>query len=165
MMDINQRKEQFSKAFIHGVATVAGYGIYKPEVDDDSVDLVIAARGGATTFRRPRIECQLKCTHVDDGGATELPYDLKIKNYNDLRADTIVPRILVVVLVPEDVNSWIRLSPDEMCLRRCAYWYSLFGLPDTTNTDTVRVSIPRSASFSPENLREMMERVNRGEQL
>ncbi|MGH9967099.1 MAG: DUF4365 domain-containing protein [Pyrinomonadaceae bacterium] len=164
MMDINQRKEQFSKAFIHGIATIAGYTIQRPDVDDDSIDLVIAARGGGSTLRRPRIELQLKCTHVDDGDTENLGYDLKIKNYDDLRVDTIVPRILVVVLVPEDVNSWLRLTPDEMCLRRCAYWHSLFGFPETSNTDTVRVHLARTASFSPESLRRMMERVNLGEQ-
>jgi hypothetical protein len=162
-MNINQRKEQFSRAFIHGVASVAGYSIYKPEVDDDSVDVGMAASGGENTTRRPRLELQLKCTHVNQGGEDNLGYDLKRKNYNDLRVDTIVPRILVVVLVPEDITSWLRISPDEMCLHHCAYWLSLFGFPETENEDTVRVQLPRLAQFSPETLQEMMERINRGE--
>jgi len=40
-MDISQRKEQFSQAFIQGVANVAGYAIYKPAVDDDMPFLMI----------------------------------------------------------------------------------------------------------------------------
>jgi len=38
LMDINQQKEQFSNAYIQAVASVAGYSLYKPNVDDDSVD-------------------------------------------------------------------------------------------------------------------------------
>ena len=164
-MDINQRKEQFSRAFIHAIATLAGFGISKPEVDFDSVDLIIAARGSETTSRRPRVELQIKCTHVDDGHSEHLAYDLKIKNYDDLRADTIVPRILVVVLVPEDVDSWLHVTDEEMCLRRRAYWHSLAGSPETTNDTTVTIHLSRDASFSPDSLREMMERINNDEAL
>ena len=56
MMHLDQQKEQFSKAFVHAVATIAGYGTYQPAVDDDSIDLGIAARGGLHTTRRPRLE-------------------------------------------------------------------------------------------------------------
>lgn len=42
-MDINQQKEQFSSTFVRVVASVAGYALYMPEVDEDSVDWGIAA--------------------------------------------------------------------------------------------------------------------------
>ncbi len=38
-MDIDQRKEQFSHAYVKAVAAVAGFAWYKPSVDDDSIDL------------------------------------------------------------------------------------------------------------------------------
>jgi hypothetical protein len=163
MMHLDQQKEQFSKAFVYAVATIAGYGTYQPEVDDDSVDLGIAARSSANTPRRPRLELQLKCTYVDEGDDHFLAYDLKLKNYEDLRADTIVPRILVVVLAPQDVNSWLEVSDHEMCLRHCAYWLSLNSLPATNNAHKVRVKIPRSAKFTPQELQRMMVKINNGE--
>jgi hypothetical protein len=123
----------------------------------------LAARGGEKTTHRPRLELQIKCTHIDDGDENELPYDLKIKNYDDLRADTIVPRILVVVLVPEDLGSWISLSADQMCLHYCAYWMSLAGYSETANHETVRVRLSRLSNFSPSVLQAIMERINRGE--
>jgi hypothetical protein len=43
-VDINQQKEQFSSNFVRVVAAVAGYALYKPEVDEDSVDWGIAAK-------------------------------------------------------------------------------------------------------------------------
>ena len=36
LMDINLQKEQFSNAYLQAVASVAGYSLYKPNVDDDS---------------------------------------------------------------------------------------------------------------------------------
>jgi hypothetical protein len=164
-MHIDQRKEQFSKAYVHAVASVAGFATYTPSVDDDSVDLGVSARGGADTPRRPRLEMQLKCTHTDTGDGDHLTYPLKLKNYDDLRAETIVPRILVVVLVPEDINSWLHCTEAEMCVRRCAYWASLHGMPATTNTTSVTISLPRTALLTPEELRSIMRRVNDGETL
>lgn len=44
-MDVSRQKEQFSIAWVCAVVSVAGYVVYQPEVDDDSVDLGIAMRG------------------------------------------------------------------------------------------------------------------------
>ncbi|WP_242037834.1 DUF4365 domain-containing protein [Tolypothrix sp. FACHB-123] len=35
-MDVNQQKEQFSNAYVRAVASIAGYSVYRPEVDDDN---------------------------------------------------------------------------------------------------------------------------------
>jgi hypothetical protein len=64
-MRINQREEQFSRAYVHAVASVAGYALYKPYVDDDSIDCGIAARGDAGIFFSPRVELQLKSSSRD----------------------------------------------------------------------------------------------------
>ena len=37
MMDISQRKEQFSIAYVRAIASVAGFSVSTPGVDDDSV--------------------------------------------------------------------------------------------------------------------------------
>ncbi|MEH2410455.1 hypothetical protein [Nostoc sp.] len=52
-MHITQRQEQFSNAYIRAVAAVVGYTLYKQEVDDDSIDLGIAAKGAIGTIRSP----------------------------------------------------------------------------------------------------------------
>lgn len=56
-MDINQQKEQFSNAYLQAVASVAGYSLYKPNVDDDSVDWGIAASGGTGRILRRGWNC------------------------------------------------------------------------------------------------------------
>jgi hypothetical protein len=75
----------------------------------------------------PRIELQLKCTS-DSLRGEHVVCRLKSKNYNDLRLDDlVVPRILVVLLVPRDESEWFQQTEAELSRRRCAYWISLGG--------------------------------------
>lgn len=102
-MDLNQRKQQFSIAYLHAVASVVGYSTTEPGVDDDSVDREIKARGPYGRRRSPQLDVQLKCTEAMASRNGHFSFPLPIKNYNDLRGDDLhVPRILVVVsfLIP-----------------------------------------------------------------
>jgi hypothetical protein len=162
-MDLTQQKEQFSLAYLRAVAAVAGYALYRPEVDDDSVDWGLAARGDAGTTRRPRLEVQLKCTARDVMDAEHVRFPLKRKNYHDLRHDDLlVPRILVVVLVPPGVADWIRQTEEELAMRHAGYWVSLRGRPDLPNEETVTVQLPRAQRLTPVALQQIMKRINDG---
>jgi hypothetical protein len=91
---------------------------------------------------------------------------LSIKNYNDLRlTDLMVPRILVVVLVPPDIEDWLVHTEHEMLIRRCGYWVSLLGQPPTDNETRITVDIPRTNMFTPETLTAMMQQIHNGETL
>ena len=152
-MDINQQKEQFSITYIRAIAAVAGYSLYRPEIDNDSVDLGILSRGGTGKIFSPRLELQLKCTARDVLEKNSIKYPLIIKNYHDL----------VIVLVPEKVTDWIKQTEEELCLRYCAYWISLRGMPDTTNTTNVTIEIPRSNQFTPDVLQTIIQRISFGD--
>jgi hypothetical protein len=162
-MDENAQKEQFCRAYVQAVAAVAGFAWSEPSVDDDSIDLTLSARGGGGTVRSPRLDLQLKCHAQVTPESSSFAFPVKIKNYDDLRDDTVmVPRILVVVLVPGDVSDWIRHTEDELRLRRCGYWSSLRGLEGTQNRQTVSVSIDRTNLFCPDGLRQIMQRLRTG---
>jgi hypothetical protein len=166
MMDLSQRKQQFSLAYVRAVATVAGFTVYQPEVDDESIDLGISGRVDDDLPCPPRIELQLKCTSERLNQADPLVYRLKLKNYNDLRlAEPLVPRILVVMFVPEDVSEWLGQTNDQLTLRRCAYWISLRGLDETRIRSKVQVRLTRENIFSPLALRELMRKASRRELL
>ena len=162
-MYINQQKEQFSITYIRAIAAVAGYSLYRPEIDNDSVDLGILSRGGTGKIFSPRLELQLKCTARDVLENNSIKYPLIIKNYHDLRINSLVPRILVIVLVPEKITDWIKQTEVELCLRYCAYWVSLRGMPDTTNTTNVTIEIPRSNQFTPDALQTIIQRISFGD--
>jgi hypothetical protein len=167
-MDLNAQKEKFSEAYVLAVAATAGYSTYKYNLDDDSVDLGIAARtipqpNGTIVTRSPRLEVQLKCTASPIPSSNHISFSLKVKNYNDLKAtDFVIPRILVVVLVPDNVTDWIQHSEAEMCIRRCGYWVSLRGEPATNNTTNIKIEIPRQNLFTVQALQAIMQRLAQG---
>jgi hypothetical protein len=148
LMYIAAQQEQFSKAFVRAIAAVAGCNVTACEVDDDSIDLGLAAnRSFGIDARAPRLDLQLKCLSTDDGQGARLPYDVKKKNYDDLRDPTVhVPRVLVVCCVPQEVSDWLHETPEATAMRRCAYWLSLRGMPPTENAVKCRLHIPPAHS-------------------
>ena len=160
-MDSNAQKERFSLSYIDAVASHAGYQVVEPRVDRDSVDGILMADFG----QRPRIDFQAKATELDVVRGDNLHFPLPVKNYHDLRAETLTPRILIVVLVPSEMEQWTSQTEEELCLRRCAYWMSLEGRPDTDNTDSVTVHIPTTNMFSSNQLTDLMQKAERGDAL
>lgn len=161
-MDENDRKERFSLAYISAVAAHAGYQVVEGRpIDKDSIDGHFEGDEG----RRPRIEFQAKATSVAVLHPSHLAFPLPRKNYDDLRADVRVPRLLIVVLLPASEEEWLVQSEEELRLRRCGYWLSLAGWPATTNAATVSVNIPRTQMFDTAQLRALMGRAERREPL
>lgn len=153
-MDLSSRKDFFSRAVVRAVAAAAGVNASVPEFDSDSVDINFAA---SDTFTAPgaRLDAQLKCSAGIDASGAEFSFDLKVKNYNDLRWPLhllAVPRILIVVDVPPDPVAWLSTEPERIILKRCAYWLSVAGAPETTNTSTVTVRIPTEQVFDADTL-------------
>lgn len=160
-MSLNEQMQQFSLAHIRAVAADAGYKVTVPESDTDSVDGVLMADFG----RRPRIEFQAKATTRDVLGNGILRFPLPLKNYDELRADVLTPRILIVVLVPREKPQWTNQTEDELCLRHCGYWLSLEDAPARPNVSSVTVHIPDSNVFSADRLTDIMQKAERGDAL
>jgi hypothetical protein len=163
-MQVNDLKAAFSLAYVRAVAHAAGYFAQEGtrEFDSDGIDLMLLSRGPGGSVRSPRLDVQVKATAAAIEG-DPFPFDLKTKNYDELRStDLQVPRILVVVVVPEDANRWVEATEEELVLRHCGYWISLHGRPETQNTATVRVVIPRSSCFHVEQVRGIMGRIRDG---
>ena len=91
------------------------------------------------------------------------PVDLSKKNHDDLTAPSLVPRILVVFVMPEDEAEWLSLTQEALVLRRCAYWRSLRGEPAVDNGTSRRVYLSRKRTFDPDTLRRLLLQVAREE--
>lgn len=165
-MHITAKMEQFSRAYVSAIAAQAGCNSSKPEVDEDSVDLELSMKSISDCRRtRGKLEIQLKCTHTADRTKDSISFALPVKNYDDLRADVVVPRLLVVVCVPKDCEDWTQQTEEQLCLHHCAYWLSLAGRPKTDNDSTITVHIPRTNLFTVDFLREAMRCCANGEAL
>ena len=162
-MHITKQMEEFSRAYIYAVASAAGYGYLDMRVDYDSVDAMVYAVGAGNTPRRPKVEIQLKCTARNVLTNAYLRIAIPKKNFDDLRLiDLPVPRIIVVLLTPPDCGDWIQHSEAQLALRKCGYWASLRGLPESPNTTSVTIRVPRAQQFTPAALEAMMLRIDAG---
>jgi hypothetical protein len=157
-MHRDAQQERFGDAFLLAVASVAGCACAKPETDNDSIDWTLSCR----LPRRPKIDVQVKTVSLDGEIPDRIAYPLKKKNYDDLIVtDLLSPRVLVLVAVPSEIDSWLSLSREELILRRSAYWLSLTGLPESDNKATVTVHVPSRQMFTVEGLCEMMQKINK----
>lgn len=167
-MPVNARKENLGQAYVRAVVACAGFNISKDENDfgmDGTIKDVIV-RDGRYHNHGVNIEYQLKSTSVVTITDDTLIYDLESKNYNDLATwDGPTQAILIVFVMPSDEQEWIGFSQTGLTIRNCAWWYSISGSEPTINEYTKRIRIPLDQVFSPEQLKDLMGRVNGGETL
>ncbi len=160
MLPKNQMQEALSRAYVQAVAALAGVTCKRAE-DDYGLDLHLRDieryehhyedSGG-------QLDIQLKSTTGAEVRPEVIAHDLEVRAYELLRKVVLIPRILVLYVLPEDSSLWLEQSETQLALRHCAYWLSLRDAPPTTNQVTIRVNIPRGNIFSPQTIKDLMRR-------
>ena len=148
-------QERLSRSYVEAVVHRAGFRLSYPLVDDHGIDGTIESYAGGLN----RVDFQLKSTTDHEVRDGEIIYDLRVENYNRLIADDGLPRALILYTMPSDDSQWLSQSEDELCLRKCAYWVSLMGMPRSTNVSTQRVRLPLSNVFNEDGLRRMFDQL------
>jgi len=162
MLPRNLRQEALSRSYVRAVAARAGV-ISGGTENDLGFDLLL--RGVEIHDQQywdggPQLDIQLKSTTRAEVRETVVVHDLEVRAYDLLRQENVSrPRILVVLVLPEDESQWLSQSEDALILRRCAYWVSLRGAKPTTAQATVRILIPRANVFSVESLQTLMDQA------
>ncbi len=167
-MTAEQRMEQLSRAYIHAVAAKANVRCDPDHVDADNIDVQLKADGEVVpgSRRSPRLEVQLKATAsplwINAGEV--LSIRIPRGNYDGLRLEATLPRLLMVLVLPPAEAEWMELSDDQMVTRRSMFWLNLLGLPETEGVgEKVTVQVPRANRVTPDTVWSMMKRVARKE--
>ena len=168
MLIQSHRQEGLSRAYIHAIASRCGLGCSFREFDY-GIDLTVHSiqhkeqRYFESGFN---LDIQAKSCTRPVFTPSEVSYDLEVKTYDDLRdSDVGCPRILVLMILPEDEVRWTEQSENHLILRQCAYWFSLRGWGPTSNTASIRLAIPRVNIFSMDSLRDIMDKIRKREPL
>jgi hypothetical protein len=160
MLTENGIKEEISLAYVLAVAATKGFSTEITRVDSDSIDATIRYNGMldpvSSTLYSPEIKLQLKATSNPTLRGDHIHFVLPLKNYNDLKARSGTPRLLVVLCLTEEKEDWLKHSPDALVLKNS---------PDTDNTTSVTVEIPLSNLFSPELVHDLMLKTSKEEDL
>lgn len=166
MLTKPHRQEALCRAYVQAVAAQAGLS-YSVPTPDYGIDLGLwAIEQHGTQYRDTglQLDLQLRSTTRAHVGDTEVTHDLDVRTYDFLRASPVMcPRLLVVLVLPAEENQWLTQSPEELILRRCAYWLSLTGAEPTTASSSVRVAIPSGQIFSVEGVQAMINRMKQQE--
>lgn len=167
MLTENDIKEELSHAYVHAIASMAGFSFERVIKDRDSVDVVISARGqieANSVIHSPKIDVQLKASSVIEFSNYDFSFALSKKNYDDLRlTETMCPRVLVVLVLPKDRTDWLSVSREQLVAKRCAFWFNLKGMPSTDTETSKTIAIPTSNRFDVACLKQMMINVSKGE--
>jgi len=156
--------EQFGRAYVQAVAAAVGCAFWVQNPDLHSVDLAFGRISPSPTNKAPRLEAQLKPSYAAAINDTVVSYDLPMKNYDDLRIEELtVPRVLILIVVPENVEDWIEQDEESLRIRRCGYWLSLRGAPQVDNMTTRVVHLPRNQVFDVDGLSGIFERLENGD--
>ena len=166
MLPRNQRQEALSLAYVQAVAAKAGVICISAgwDVGIDVSLRTVEIPGQRRGPGKVQLDLQLKSTTRGNIRNDHLMYDLDVKNYDDLRVSAAMcPRLLVVLVLPEEEADWLGQSAEELILRHCAYWTWLGNAVPTTAVATVRVAIPVSNVFSVAALQALIARLEQGE--
>lgn len=155
--------EELSKSYLETIANSTGY--FNCVSRDYGTDLTIRKANLCPTRKRyltsgKAIDIQLKAVleryirHYDEVDKDYIKYDLEVKNYNDLvdRAKengVIIPLILAVFILPNDITKWVTLNPEELILKKCAFWYKIpVDTGHSKNKASVTIEIPKTNRIS-----------------
>ena len=163
----NDIKEELSYAYVHTLAARAGFSCDRTTKDRQSMDVIIHSEGPACEaplFHQAQLGLQLKATASPPLSGNTIPFSLPIKNYNDLRTLNVIPRLLVVFIMPLEANQWVHHESEQHLLsRKCAYFLNLYGSPTVQNETSRTVHIPRANVLTVDSLAELMAQAARGE--
>lgn len=161
-------ESELSYAYVHAVAAHTGVacGQATRHADNAGIDATLLAYGpfkGGGYLTEVTLNVQLKAT-IQKPVKTEkgLAYSLAgLSQYDDLRSLTIgVPRILVVLFLPKERADWLTHTEDELILKKCAYWVSLRGAPESANTTAQTIYLPENQKFNPSGLQTLLSRLS-----
>ena len=151
--------EELSKTYLLTIATGSGYFNSNASYDYGT-DLTIRKANYSPERKRvltsgKSIDIQVKAVSekytqgLIDDNSDIIKYTLEIKNYNDLvdRANengVYMPLILCVFIIPDDKNDWYSITPTELTIRKCAFWFQVpAGTQKSKNTTNITISIPK----------------------
>jgi len=163
-MQHNDRKEEFSCAYVRAVAAAAGFAADRPPgLDRDSVDLNVRSIGPGGLPGSPQIDIQVKSSS-DIAAGDHIPFDLPRKNFDDIRLEEVMVPGFLIVIVLRPMDEWVDVTELEALTKFGAigYWMSLRGQSARPNTATIRLHVPRRQIFDVTGLDALMRMNTRG---
>jgi hypothetical protein len=151
--------------YLHAVAAAAKCSIAAPN-PDKRLDWIITHQSNAHTAGddEATLKVALKSTTqvaANPSGDT-FPFTLKNEHLKYLSyVDPTVNRIMVAMVLPPNIDDWIRANGNYLELRHCCYWVNLSGWP-ITGQERTTVRVPTDQVFDDYALCGIMASIGSG---
>ena len=168
-MNPERRKENLQISYITALCAAIGASFELQRDDEDSTDGIIKKRIDIENmFFDASIRIQLKCTssasqftEYDD----YISYKLKVKNYNDMCTPATIPIILGLLILPEDDNTWIKWSTEELLIKGCMYWADFSHCKKSDNKENITVKLQKNNVLNQQTIYSVLDKLAKGEWL
>jgi hypothetical protein len=156
-MTEDQVKEALSNNYVATLANRKGFKLIKGYIDTGvdftiKYDMIRTLPNGEIRHSESPYSCdiQLKATTISSiiDDRLWLKYDLNAKNYNDLifrKQLGSTPLILILFILPDDENDWVKILRNKLILSKNAYWYypNHSEINQVKNSGTKRIKISK----------------------
>jgi hypothetical protein len=161
-LDQTTCQEQLSLGYSRSIAAAAGCALERREIDMFSIDVTFHHNNPKKGWSPRQLEAQLKCTTQDVVKKDHVAWKLERQSYERLiSTQVIVPSVLIVLVVPKNMDDWLLQSPNRLSMAGEAYWVNLRGEPAIDSGSKV-VHLPRTQVFGVQPLLDMLERIGNG---
>lgn len=158
MITVQHSEEFLSIAAMNAIAAMAGVELEFSTHDYGIDGTVRELRDYPGIGKIPSLtmDYQLKSTVNWKCRGNYIFYNLEVKNYNKMVArfqDPIskTPYILILLCLPKNREEWLSISPEEIILRKCCYWYEVSEKDDISgNENKITIKIPKNNIFVPD---------------
>lgn len=168
--ELDKIQSNLGFSYLHAVVSRAGGSCNRTDqtADNMGIDVYLTFEGNFSpkpVLRTITISGQLKTTRqVLSTSNGRICYSLDAKQYNKYIQRSNVDFLLFLFVVPENVETWLEFTPQELILRKCCYWTSLKGALPSVGSD-VTVYFPEKNLFNVEQLRKILAKLSKGEEL
>lgn len=162
-MDRNTRQGAFGEIFVRALAVASGVTIAKSEPDVTGDDFTFGYPGTLGGISFPKVDVQVKSWSRPISDDRFWSYPMQVKHFNNLAGNTyLLPRFLVLVVVPDEPDQYAIGEHCRLVLRHSAYWVSLRSLSrlDTTTKTKVTVKVPKTNLLTTTSLLGLLEMVS-----
>lgn len=161
MLPVQTIEELISESYVSAIVARSGF-VPNSIMKDFGIDLEvrnIAYYGNKRVDLGTFLSLQLKASVNWSLEEDYVVYDMEADAFNRLvfrREQATLPCALVLCCLPNDQSLWVAACEDELTIKKCCYYYFVEG-PESPNSSSKRIKIPRAQLLTPESLTGLKE--------
>lgn len=166
MLPVQTIEELISESYVSAIIARSGF-VPNSISKDFGIDLEvrnIASYGSRRIDMGAFLSLQLKASVNWSLEDDYVIYDMEADAFNRLvfrRDQSALPCALILCCLPDDKSLWMTVCEDELIIKKCCYYYFVEG-PETPNSSSKRIRIPRDQLLTPESLLGLKEKLLMG---